>query len=99
MKPVSMGVLIALLEQLQSEIVASSTGIKNVTLKSDNTAFIITYNDDTTSEIPLTSLMAKTIYDNNGNGVVDDSEKLGGHLPAYFVNQQDLLKANKVYYC
>ena len=30
--------------------------------------------------------MSAAVYDTNGNGVVDDSEKLGGELPNYYVN-------------
>lgn len=31
--------------------------------------------------------MQQAVYDKNHNGVVDDAERLGGHLPEYFANQ------------
>lgn len=33
--------------------------------------------------------MVQSIYDRNGNGIVDDSEKFGGHLPSYFQGVSD----------
>lgn len=38
--------------------------------------------------------MQKAIYDKNNSGVVDDAEKLGGQLPAYYAKQQDLDTTN-----
>lgn len=38
--------------------------------------------------------MQKVVYDTNDNGVVDDSEKLGGRLPEYYAKQQDLDSTN-----
>lgn len=38
--------------------------------------------------------MQKVIYDKNSSGVVDDAEKLGGQLPAYYAKQQDLDAVN-----
>lgn len=38
--------------------------------------------------------MQKAIYDKNNSGVVDDAEKLGGQLPAYYAKQQDLDAVN-----
>jgi hypothetical protein len=34
--------------------------------------------------------MTKADYDKNNNGIVDDSEKLGGNIPAYFAKAQDV---------
>lgn len=34
--------------------------------------------------------MDKSVYDTNDNGIVDDSEKLGGHDPSYYATQTDL---------
>ena len=31
--------------------------------------------------------MQQAVYDKNHNGVVDDAERLGGHLPEYFASQ------------
>ncbi|QIB68272.1 hypothetical protein Ami103574_02615 [Aminipila butyrica] len=31
--------------------------------------------------------MLKSVYDTNGNGVVDDAERLGGELPSYYDNK------------
>lgn len=33
--------------------------------------------------------MQQAVYDKNHNGVVDDAERLGGHLPEYFVSQDE----------
>lgn len=40
--------------------------------------------------------MTKFVYDTNDNGIVDDSEKLGGELPAYYAKQNTTLKYTKV---
>lgn len=34
--------------------------------------------------------MLKTTYDSNGNGVVDNAEKLGGNLPSYYAAKTDI---------
>lgn len=34
--------------------------------------------------------MMKSAYDTNNSGVVDDSEKLGGHLPDYYAKKTDI---------
>jgi hypothetical protein len=34
--------------------------------------------------------MMKTTYDSDGNGVVDNAEKLGGQLPSYYAKQSEL---------
>lgn len=34
--------------------------------------------------------MKKSVYDPNENGVVDDSEKLGGQLPSYYAKASDI---------
>lgn len=34
--------------------------------------------------------MLKSVYDANGNGIVDDSEKLGNQLPSYYASKTDL---------
>lgn len=34
-------------------------------------------------------IMQKATYDSDGNGVVDDSEKLGGQLPAYYATKTE----------
>lgn len=40
--------------------------------------------------------MTKTVYDSNDDGVVNDSDKLGGQLPSYYAKQQDLDTANSM---
>jgi hypothetical protein len=35
--------------------------------------------------------MLKSIYDTNGDGSVDNAEKLGGQLPEYYAKATDLL--------
>ena len=58
--------------------------------------YTITYTNGNTTTFTVTNGqdgtgsgdMSKSVYDQNDNGVVDDAEKLGGHLPSYFaVNQ------------
>lgn len=34
--------------------------------------------------------MLRVVYDTNNSGVVDDAERLGGQLPEYYANSQDL---------
>lgn len=34
--------------------------------------------------------MLKSTYDANGNGIVDNAEKLGGNAPAYYAAQTDV---------
>lgn len=34
--------------------------------------------------------MTKAIYDANGDGIVDDAEKLGGQLPSYYAKAEDV---------
>lgn len=34
--------------------------------------------------------MTKAVYDTTNNGIVDNSEKLGGHLPEYFATKKDV---------
>jgi hypothetical protein len=42
--------------------------------------------------------MTKAIYDTDGDGVVDDAEKLGGQLPSYYAKATDLgNKTDKTY--
>ena len=42
--------------------------------------------------------MTKAVYDTDGDGVVDDSEKLGGQLPSYYAKVTDLSgKADTTY--
>lgn len=38
--------------------------------------------------------MVKTDYDSNNDGVVNDSDKLGGQLPAYYAKESDLSDLN-----
>ncbi|MEM3373111.1 MAG: hypothetical protein QXF76_02755 [Candidatus Anstonellales archaeon] len=33
--------------------------------------------------------MLKSVYDTNNNGIVDDSEKLGGQLPSFYLNRSN----------
>lgn len=42
--------------------------------------------------------MTKAIYDTDGDGIVDDAEKLGGQLPSYYAKATDLQnKTDKTY--
>ena len=42
--------------------------------------------------------MTKAVYDTDGDGIVDDAEKLGGQLPSYYAKATDLQnKADKTY--
>lgn len=42
--------------------------------------------------------MTKAVYDTNGDGIVDDAEKLGGQLPSYYAKATDLQnKTDKTY--
>ena len=38
--------------------------------------------------------MLKSIYDTDGDGIVDDAEKLGGQLPSYYARAEDLTNVN-----
>lgn len=40
--------------------------------------------------------MAKAEYDTNGDGVVNDSDKLGGNLPSYYAKKQELDTTNSM---
>ncbi|WJJ55291.1 hypothetical protein QB910_000047 [Dabrowskivirus KKP3916] len=48
------------------------------------------------SQIPQSGFgdMMKSTYDTNGNGVVDNSEKLGGQLPSYYALSSDITSIN-----
>lgn len=39
--------------------------------------------------------MMKATYDANGDGIVDNADKLGGHLPTYFATAAELQAANE----
>ena len=49
------------------------------------------YVDDTVSAAGGGDMM-KTIYDQNGNGIVDNAEKLGGQLPSYYATAASVSK-------
>ena len=38
----------------------------------------------------INTKMSIAVYDSNNNGIVDDSEKLGGHAPSYYSTSSDL---------
>lgn len=40
--------------------------------------------------------MSKATYDNNADGVVNDSDKLGGQLPSYYAKKQELDNLNSM---
>lgn len=70
--------------------VSTSTGIQSIGLNATKTALVITYKDGTTSEISAQDIMLTAIYDTNHNGVIDDSEKLGGFLPNHYATKEDI---------
>jgi hypothetical protein len=60
--------------------------------------YTITYTNGNTTTFTVTNGqngtgsgdMTKAVYDQNNNGVVDDAEKLGGNLPAYYAKQTEV---------
>ena len=57
--------------------------------------------DGTISSVIAGGDMLKSTYDTNSDGIVDDSDKLGGQLPSYYAKESDLTtglgnKADKV---
>lgn len=79
-----------------------------ITLFADITGIATTLDDSSNSLLPTTKAvvdrleelgagdMTKATYDKNKNGVVDDSEKLGGQFPFYYAtkNQADMNSEN-----
>ena len=63
--------------------------------------YTITYTNGNTTTFTVTNGkdgtgsgdMSKSVYDQNNNGIVDNSEKLGGNLPSYFAANQAMAGA------
>lgn len=64
--------------------------------------YTITYTDGTTTTFTVTNGqngtgsgdMSKSVYDQNNNGIVDNSEKLEGHGASYFARNQSMTGAS-----
>lgn len=83
---------IVLTKVVQTDEIAKKADLSAVLTKTNETAFTPTehyqpatkkYVDDVVSEAGGGDMM-KTVYDQNGDGIVDNAEKLGGQLPSYY---------------
>ena len=80
----------------RAEVLKDITAIETTVSTSDNK--IPTSNavkkaiDDKVSELGAGD-MTKAVYDADGNGVVDDAEKLGGQLPGYYATKAEYIEA------
>lgn len=101
-KPVSTATQSALDDKADLDYVDNALGGKadasSVLAKTNTTAYTPTgsyhpatkkYVDDSVSAAGGGDML-KSVYDTNGDGVVDDAEKLGGQLPSYYATKAEV---------
>lgn len=69
----------------------AGTGIKSITFSPDFTQIVITFADGSTSTLDTAQLMLKARYDSNNDGIVDDSDRLGGIPASTYIERLDML--------
>ena len=91
---ISLGLVYAIAKMLAQKY--AGLGIKNVALSNNNDYIIFTMTDDSEVQIATTNFLLKGVYDENNDGVVNDSDKLGGNLAQWYIDYLNLHDADIV---
>lgn len=87
MKEVNLGIIVALIKKLATK--TAGVGIKSVS-SGTNSGITFTLTNGSTYTVQLNDVMLKSLYDRNGNNIVEqaeDSQKLGGVSAADLISR------------